>query len=1071
MNPEEINELLEALIERFRAFVAEEVQKYYNMGKTISSTEVETMLQAFEANEMTKMFNEEKIPQDKFRIFLQRYLRLWFNLFAAKISEADGKIAIVDSLEDLPDDGSVIIAIVNGEMYYWDGEKWRKVCECVPGEIPILPELPDGGSGTNIAIVNGDLYYWDGRKWVKVVTQEDLEQLIEMINNLITTININGRDGDGTYHDTVLEIVNSTPDMNVGDRYLVTSGENEIVETSKILQAGITNEYNGYSQLFVFPDNSAIWGGADKPGKLIFSQGNKTYPVSGFSGTVSDIKYFNGQVYFVGNNIVHWFHKETKSAGMVGITIDNGDATIEQIITRGTFYCAAIGQDGKLYLGTNSLASSAGIWYIDNDGSIRPTYLQDGYFYAAAMGQNGKLYFAGLGVYYLDDDGLIKPTNKTTGVYFDFAAMGANGKLYFGGDGIYYLDDDGQIKATNEIYATTHCAAVGQDGRLYFGGNNKILYLDDDGTIKKKTTVISFSGYCAAMGQDGKLYFGTSAGVWYLDDDGTIKQTNQWEGTFAAAAMGQNGKLYFVAGSPISKGICYLDNDGTIKPTNKTTGVYKGAAMGQDGKLYIYSVLGIDYLDNDGTIKPTNKTTGNFKCAAIGPDGKLYFGASPGIYRLESKSQSINFAALNGLHKFENKLFFNSGTENTARFSYIDSSGNINEGAYIALDTEAANFDQVSVVYAGKLHLFGTNTGLYRIDAGSVTPVHVGDTVFDEPNIKCNIAYAFNGALYVGIKSVSYNRARAIVKWDGSIATACIDVGSITSNPDIVYFGEDGNELFATSNGEGNSEGYLWKLTGSAFTTVSAIDVEGDSAAVWNGKLYYLSGTKLYAMSLDSPNNSSVIFGNAITNPFVQDSRLFCIKMEWDEYGGLSGQYSIHELIFTTVSSNGDVIMIVGRDSEGKYEEDFEEGHRVVVKDSPTGLAREYGIRNGELMDTDGNDLEIPTVGNATLTIKQGGVQKGTFTANAGTDVTIDLDASSGSGSAGTLNTTNTTAQTTSSSESLSGTINLHKVSKTGSYDDLLNTPTIPKIWTGTQAQYDAIQSKDSSTIYMIFIQ
>lgn len=45
-----------------------------------------------------------------------------------------------------------------------------------------------------------------------------------------------------------------------------------------------------------------------------------------------------------------------------------------------------------------------------------------------------------------------------------------------------------------------------------------------------------------------------------------------------------------------------------------------------------------------------------------------------------------------------------------------------------------------------------------------------------------------------------------------------------------------------------------------------------------------------------------------------------------------------------------------------------------------------------------------------------------------------------------TLKTDNTTAQTTSSSEAIagSGTINLHKVSKTGSYSDLLNKPTIP---------------------------
>lgn len=45
-----------------------------------------------------------------------------------------------------------------------------------------------------------------------------------------------------------------------------------------------------------------------------------------------------------------------------------------------------------------------------------------------------------------------------------------------------------------------------------------------------------------------------------------------------------------------------------------------------------------------------------------------------------------------------------------------------------------------------------------------------------------------------------------------------------------------------------------------------------------------------------------------------------------------------------------------------------------------------------------------------------------------------------------TLNTNNTTSQTANGSESISGsgTINLHKVAKTGNYNDLLNKPTIP---------------------------
>ena len=51
-----------------------------------------------------------------------------------------------------------------------------------------------------------------------------------------------------------------------------------------------------------------------------------------------------------------------------------------------------------------------------------------------------------------------------------------------------------------------------------------------------------------------------------------------------------------------------------------------------------------------------------------------------------------------------------------------------------------------------------------------------------------------------------------------------------------------------------------------------------------------------------------------------------------------------------------------------------------------------------------------------------------------------------GSSSAGTLNTNNSTAQTAQSSESLAGAVNLHRVAKTGSYNDLLNKPTIPTV-------------------------
>lgn len=82
------------------------------------------------------------------------------------------------------------------------------------------------------------------------------------------------------------------------------------------------------------------------------------------------------------------------------------------------------------------------------------------------------------------------------------------------------------------------------------------------------------------------------------------------------------------------------------------------------------------------------------------------------------------------------------------------------------------------------------------------------------------------------------------------------------------------------------------------------------------------------------------------------------------------------------------------------------------------------------------------------------------------------------------INTNNTTAQTANANEAIAGTgtINLHKVAKTGNYDDLLNKPTIPSIPTNyvttdtdqdinglksfTQLQASDIKIGDSNRIY-----
>ena len=104
-----------------------------------------------------------------------------------------------------------------------------------------------------------------------------------------------------------------------------------------------------------------------------------------------------------------------------------------------------------------------------------------------------------------------------------------------------------------------------------------------------------------------------------------------------------------------------------------------------------------------------------------------------------------------------------------------------------------------------------------------------------------------------------------------------------------------------------------------------------------------------------------------------------------------------------------------------------------------------------------GEDLTITTKGGNTVTVPDA---TGTLA------LTSDIS-SGGISEVGTLVTNNTTAQTASASESFENTINLHKISKTGTHSDLIGTPAISsniatdkadntKI-AGTKATYDEI--------------
>ena len=65
---------------------------------------------------------------------------------------------------------------------------------------------------------------------------------------------------------------------------------------------------------------------------------------------------------------------------------------------------------------------------------------------------------------------------------------------------------------------------------------------------------------------------------------------------------------------------------------------------------------------------------------------------------------------------------------------------------------------------------------------------------------------------------------------------------------------------------------------------------------------------------------------------------------------------------------------------------------------------------------------------------------------NATTGLAVILNKPTIPSAPGTLTTTATTAQSTATNEALTGNISLHKVSKTGSYNDLTDKPTIPTV-------------------------
>lgn len=113
----------------------------------------------------------------------------------------------------------------------------------------------------------------------------------------------------------------------------------------------------------------------------------------------------------------------------------------------------------------------------------------------------------------------------------------------------------------------------------------------------------------------------------------------------------------------------------------------------------------------------------------------------------------------------------------------------------------------------------------------------------------------------------------------------------------------------------------------------------------------------------------------------------------------------------------------------------------------------------------DYNDLtNKPTIPTVPTNVSEFTNDAGYITANA-ISGKADTSAVTQVSNALTAHTANTTAHVTVSEKATWNS----KSDFSGSYNDLTNKPTIPVVWQGTKAQYDAIVSKDPNTIYLIY--
>ena len=294
--------------------------------------------------------------------------------------------------------------------------------------------------------------------------------------------------------------------------------------------------------------------------------------------------------------------------------------------------------------------------------------------------------------------------------------------------------------------------------------------------------------------------------------------------------------------------------------------------------------------------------------------------------------------------------------------------------------------------------------------------------------------------------------------------------------------GENGVIYFVPNDGSEPNiyDEYIWIDSTGKFELIGTTEIDLTNYVTKDDLndtlLNYISETELTNILNNYVTDSE--FDNLIEDVNIQLSdidRELSTKQDKliEGYGiDITGNTISVESEFVTESELNEILSYYLNDSDG-YVISSAINELYDTKQDKLTAGNNITISNDGVISAD-----VPTVGAGNLNIKIN--QSGTvspvsgFNANqdsdediifsAGSNVTLSASgntitiSATGGGEVGTLNTTNTTSLTPQSGESLSGTIDLHKISKTGSYSDLIGAPTLATV--ATSGSYNDLSNK-----------